>query len=164
MYEFIVEDGTGLDNATSYVSVLEADDYAQFVGDEDWDELDEQDKEFNLMITTTFVDNLLRWNGVLLNLDQALNFPRTNLYDNQGRRLSGVPTAIKNAVMQLALKNPDELSYQVVRLREQVFGSASEKYLGSIVDGDDTVDRIRSMLASLGYGVIGTSFVTMQRA
>jgi hypothetical protein len=163
MYDFIVEDGTGLDNSTSYVSIAEADDYAAFIGDMDWLVLSLVYKEYALMITTTFVDNLLSWNGVLLNQTQALNFPRKNLYDNQGRLIEGVPKAIKNAVLQLAMKDAEELSYQTIRLKEQVFGSASEKYHGSFVE-DDSILQIQILLSNLGYGYNPTSFITLQRA
>ena len=163
MYDFLVEDGTGLEDATSYVSVAEADDYALFIGDEDWEVLDEADKERNLMITSTFVDGLLIWNSTLLNETQGLNFPRKDFRDVQGRLITSVPQAIKNAVMQLALSDIDSLSYQTIRIKEQVFGSASEKYHGSIAE-DDSVVRIQTMLASLGYGKSMTNFITLQRA
>jgi hypothetical protein len=152
MFDFVVEDGTGLTNATSYVTVLEADDYAEFVKNEDWLAFDDEDKEYSLIIAAQFLDNLLTWQSSLLNVEQSLNFPRVEFKDKNGRTVSGVPNVIKTAQIQLAIaSNEEELSYNISRLKSQSWGNASETYAGDFIE-ENTVYNIRSLLSSLGYG------------
>lgn len=88
MPTFLVEDGTGLDAATSYVSVAYADDYLGA----SW-ATDTATKEAALMNGTEYAD--ARWGfrlkGQPLVATQALEFPRTALTNRYGNTISGVP-------------------------------------------------------------------------
>ncbi|RTL04575.1 hypothetical protein EKK58_10270 [Candidatus Dependentiae bacterium] len=100
----IVEDGTGLEDAESYLSVSEANDYHSRRGNSAWDDLDDPAKESALIKATEYLDNSYSWRGVLSSTTQALNWPRTNVFDSQGRDLSNsVPQRVKNATAELAL-------------------------------------------------------------
>jgi hypothetical protein len=152
MFDFVVEDGTGLDNATSYVTVAEADNYAEWSRNDEWLELSVEDKEYSLIVATQFLDNMLSWQSQLLNVEQSLNWPRAEFKDRNGRTVTGVPDVIKTAQIQLAIKsNEEELSYSVTRLKAQSWGNSSETYAGDYVE-ENTVYNIRSLLSSLGYG------------
>lgn len=92
----IVEDGTGLMDANSYVSVEYADDYFAMRGNPTWNALSEADKEFALVNATDYIDQ--RWScfkGELLNPYQALMFPRT-LWE-------GIPANLKRACCEYAV-------------------------------------------------------------
>lgn len=60
-YDFLVEDGTGVEDATSYATVVQADEYAAFFKYPDWDLLAEEDKEPLLMRASTLLDEQFTW-------------------------------------------------------------------------------------------------------
>lgn len=99
----IVEDGTGMMDSNSYVSVADADAYFKLRGIMTWDILPESDKESALVNGTDYIG--VRWpcfKGEPLNEFQALPFPRTEW--------EGVPEAVKRACMEYALAaSEDEL-------------------------------------------------------
>lgn len=74
----VVEDGTGLDNAESYGSVVEADAYFTKRGVVRWTDTTTQQKEIALINATETIDLLLGlvFIGVKLKENQALQFPR----------------------------------------------------------------------------------------
>lgn len=165
MFDFILEDGTGLENATSYSSIEFADDYAQFLGDENWGNLLNDEKEVLLIQATYFLDDLLVWQGSLLNEDQNLNWPRTSFRDKNGRLVEGLPQPITKAAAQLAIYSQEgDLSSSVAELKSQSWGNASETYLSSYVEDDSPVSSVKTLLARLGYGRSATAFITSVRA
>lgn len=92
---FLVEDGTGVEDATSYVSEAYADDYLGA----DW-AADSNTKQAALMGGTEYAD--ARWGGLLqgrpLTSVQGLELPRTALYDRYGTKIEGIPNDWKKAV------------------------------------------------------------------
>lgn len=75
----IVEDGTGLPNADSYLSVVAADAYHAAMGnDAVWQPLNATDKEAALRRATQYLDTRYRWRGEPLTTTQALAWPRTS--------------------------------------------------------------------------------------
>lgn len=99
----IVEDGTGLTDSNSYVSVVFADDYFSARGVSAWGELETSVKESALIRATDFIDNMFQWYGKKLAPEQALRFPRVNLKDYEGNDVIGVPIALKQSVCDAAL-------------------------------------------------------------
>lgn len=93
---FVVEDGTGLDNATSYIDVPFADDYLR---SGTWAP-DLATKEDALMQATEYAD--VRWgkniNGEILERDQSLEFPRYYIYDHNDVLIEGVPDDWQKAI------------------------------------------------------------------
>jgi hypothetical protein len=86
---FQVEDGTGLTDATSYVSVNDADAY--FAVDPnvtDWDVLDNEDKEQLLNWATRTLDQKVIWAGTPSTMVQALRWPRTGVRDRDDRLIA----------------------------------------------------------------------------
>jgi len=103
----VVENGTGLSNANSYVSIAEADAY--FVDtDPTWGLLTDPSKTTHLIKATRFIDGRYRtrFAGVRLRgRTQVLEWPRSGVQDIQGYPLQGVPIEIKNATCESALRD-----------------------------------------------------------
>ena len=103
----IVEDGTGLANAQSYVSVADADAYFAAKNELGWAG-DVAFKEFNLINATTALDALYgpRYISILRDeVTQSLLWPREQIWDRHSRRINGdqIPTVLKNPQMEMAL-------------------------------------------------------------
>lgn len=99
----VVENGTGLSNADSYVSVGDADIYFAARNNSDWDALDTAEKEAALLYATAYIDSKYTWPGYVYNTNQSLDWPRNSAYDDEERVLSGVPLILRNSVCELAV-------------------------------------------------------------
>ena len=99
----IVEDGTGLPNADSYVSIEFADSYFSARGVTDWTALTQAKKEVALICATDYIDNVFQWYGKKQFEGQSLRFPRVNIKDYEGEDIVGVPNCLKQAVCDTAL-------------------------------------------------------------
>jgi len=105
-FSFVVEDGSGLAGATSYVSVADADDY--FVIDKnfaaDWAALATQDKEYSLAWASRLLDQKTDWKGTRLLETSGLRWPRSYIYDRDNILIADdvVPEAVKQATCELA--------------------------------------------------------------
>jgi hypothetical protein len=167
---FVVEDDTGLDTATSYVTVEYSEDYlgASWAGDE-------AAKQAALMVATEYVDviNGPRIKGYPLETDQALEFPRTALYNRYGQIIEGVPDDLKKAVCRYAqLAADDDLCSTstssaadagVVKRKRVKAGSiesdieyfaGAESALQSACAADVLADRLVKQYLTPGLGVI----------
>lgn len=102
----IVEDGSVVANAESYVSVATADLYWSARNNSTWSAASEAQKEAALREATQFLDGSYRWSGTLVNSAQALAWPRVLTLDKAGRTVSSssVPNAVKSALCELALE------------------------------------------------------------
>jgi hypothetical protein len=97
----VVEDGTGLSNADSFVSVAYADTYFTTRGVSAWASL--TNKEALLIKATDYIEAVYSeaWKGVTLNYTQSLSFPR--IIDDA----TVYPDRLLKAVCELALKAND---------------------------------------------------------
>lgn len=103
MASFIVEDGTGLTNSTSYISVLDADDYLSLrSGYSLWEAVDEQ--ENYLMWATRLLDQRAAFRGSKAVSGSALRWPRVGVCDRDGIAVDyqTIPEPIKAAVAEIA--------------------------------------------------------------
>ena len=95
MATFLLEDGTGIEGATSYVSAAYSETYLGSA----W-AADDTAKQAALMTATEYAD--ARWGGKLkskpLDVDQGLEFPRYTLYDRYGQLIEGVPVNWQKAI------------------------------------------------------------------
>jgi hypothetical protein len=94
----------GSSTANSYISVAEADVFfANTVGNSAWPSSG-SNKEAALIEASRILDSQFKWNGFIANNDQALRWPRTDVYDADGRLLSAVsiPKLVKDATCNLA--------------------------------------------------------------
>ena len=99
----IVEDGTGLTDSNSYVSVVFADDYFSARGVSGWDALTNEQKEQSLIRATDYIDSVFQWYGKKATKEQALRFPRVDITDYEGNEIEGIPNCLKQAVCEASL-------------------------------------------------------------
>lgn len=99
----IVEDGTGVPGADSYVTLEFADGYFSSRGLSAWDGLDAEVKEQSLVRATDFIDNVFQWLGKRRSESQPLRFPRSGLRDYEGAEVTGIPVGLMQAVCDAAL-------------------------------------------------------------
>lgn len=100
MFTFILEDGTGIANSNSYVSLEDAENYFDTIGSQDWTDIcgDIEMSQRALVQASTFFDQRygLSFRGEPVNSEQGLIFPLTI-----GGVQTGVPTNLKKAVLAL---------------------------------------------------------------
>nr|BDD43781.1 hypothetical protein 1 [Spirochaetaceae bacterium] len=101
----VVEDGTGLINSNSYLSLTDADAYHADVGNTAWSEATEADREAALITATRWLESRYRtrWIGTRATRDQALSWPRWNAVDPDGYEVAGVPRDVAHATAEAAL-------------------------------------------------------------
>lgn len=132
MVTLVVEDGTGLSNANTYITVEEAKEYASQRGID----LGSDDAiSANLILSADYMETRGPYKGKVINVDQALEFPRTDL-EYRGQSISGVPGNVKKAQAQLLLdiKSSGALltsSRQYALKRRKLEGLEQEYAVGS---------------------------------
>lgn len=107
----IVEDGTGLSTAESYVSLAAFQSYCDARG-YNYDAYDDEVIEQRLRTASTYIDTIFRYKGSRSSASQALEFPRIDLYDWSSLLVTGVPNRVKHACAELAFKGLTESLYQ----------------------------------------------------
>ncbi len=127
---FIVEDGTGKSNATSYASVEGADAYFNARLNQIWMDLELERKQAALIDATDYID--VRWGQVLkgkpLTETQTLLFPRDCPEGMPANLLKATYEYAVRASQSPLFKDPlvDESGYQVTGKSEKV-GPIEEK-------------------------------------
>lgn len=126
---FTVEDGTGLNTANSYATVTEFNSYWDLRGFVHSSYTDAQ-KQVALVKATDYIElrYRVRFIGTREFETQALSFPRLSLYDEDGRKVLGVPKQLKNATIEYAKRaltaelvtDPEESGKVVQRKKEKV--------------------------------------------
>jgi len=106
---FVVEDGTGLSTANSYLSVADADTYhANVTQSGDWTAATTAAKENGLIVATQYLENKYRgrWRGRKKLWSQALAWPRYGALDDDGYAMDSeaVPQELQAACAELALR------------------------------------------------------------
>lgn len=125
---FIVEDGNGLEDATSYLSVVDFKAYHDDRGNSYSSFTDPQIQQA-LVRSTDYIER--RWGARFLGRrefeDQALSFPRVRLFDEEGRVVEGIPKRLEQATAEYALRAlsitllPDpEIDATGVKVKESV--------------------------------------------
>mgnify|MGYP003292047817 CR=1 FL=1 len=105
---FIVEDGTCVSDANSYITLEDANQYQTNKNRSEWLALSDDEKMASLIKGTQYVDKLYRWKGVRKFETQVLSFPRVGknrrdwLYDLDGFPIKNIPRQIKDAVCEAA--------------------------------------------------------------
>lgn len=101
---FVVEDGSGIVEANSYVSVESANEYYTLRAYTDWASFPLTTKQAALVQASLYIDTQYDWRGITEFEDQGLNFPRTGITSPRGEAVTGVPNAIKRATLELGKK------------------------------------------------------------
>lgn len=111
-FTFMVEDGTGVASATSYVSVEEADDILamNIHASASWDALTLDTKQKLLSWASRYLDERTRWFGRRVDGNSALRWPRVGITDQDGITLSPtiIPRQLKIAAAEMARYLIDE--------------------------------------------------------
>lgn len=150
----IVEDGTGLNNSNSYVSIAFADDYFSARND-DWQGKQDAEKERALVLATDFVDNMFVWRGRKKTQEQALAFPRVEIMDIDRYEVNGIPVKLKQAVCDAAMETFDggtlfETAEAAGAVTSEHIGSISFSYDVSLKKQDVTLfDSVNKKLRGL---------------
>lgn len=131
----IVEDGTGLSNAESYISVADANAYHTARANDAWSELETLEKEQHLRRATDYMLAVYRerWKGYRTKDSQALDWPRESIYiDARIDALANnlIPSEVKRACAELALRSITEsLAPDIERATtEETVGPITVKY------------------------------------
>lgn len=138
----IVENGTGLTNANSFVSIEYADDYFSARNVTQWASLTDHEKEVLLIKATDYVNASYKFRGKKSTQAQALSFPRTNCIDNDGYKVEGVPNNLKDAVCEASiLLNGGEELFQ----KAESNGAVTSEHIGSISFTYDTSKKEKNV-------------------
>lgn len=105
-----VENGTGLTNADSYVSLADFKAYCDGRG-YSYAGITDTVLEQKLRLATDYVDTIFRYKGVRLLNGQAREFPRSTLIDDSGYEVTGLPARVVRATNELAFKGITEDLY-----------------------------------------------------
>ena len=113
----IVEDGTIVDDANSYLSVADATTYHALFGNTTWTNLADL-QEVALIRATQAADILFgeSYKGKLINSTQSLLYPRTGFTDSNGRTREGstIHQELKDYVAEAALVFVDNPNVEVL--------------------------------------------------
>ena len=150
---FTVEDGTGVEGANAYVTLVEAQAYYDDRGIT-WSAATDADKQEQIVVATSYVDNKYSWPGTRNSRDQGLQWPRTDAYDADGLEIASdeVPTEVKYAVCEAVLVY-SELNATLDRggmIQSVTVGPISETYMNGASPGkvypkiDSWVRKIKS--------------------
>lgn len=131
--EFVLEDGTGKSDATSYGSVAG---FRQFWLNRGVDygahEVSDVTIQINLNKATEYIDRLYPWRGIKFSTDQALAFPRTHCYDDEGTDFSNsVPSPVQKATFYAAgylTEGNELLAPMASNIRSKTMGPVSVDY------------------------------------
>lgn len=90
--------------ATSYVTVVEADDYYEIdrVFAASWAALTATDKQYRLAWASRILDQRVIWKGTKATALQGMDWPRIGTFDNEGVVIqqSEIPVQLKHAVLE----------------------------------------------------------------
>ena len=169
---FVVETGAGLANATSYLSVEEADGLIEidFLRSSKWDALTvEADKEKWLVYATRWLDRMIGWHGAKATTIQALEWPRKRMRDKNGNDIGEgvVPIEVKQAVVEVVLFHLtapvfDDLPFDPSRIRR----FRADTFEVEFQDGtmfQSYPDDLRLILLGLSYDRGGIGFKKIKR-
>lgn len=102
-----VEDGSVVAGADSYISLADAETYFTNHGPPSgWTGTDAV-KEGALRYAASWLDSTYAWAGVIVDSDQALDWPRSGVYDDEGRLLAAdeIPQRLRDAQCEAALEH-----------------------------------------------------------
>lgn len=102
LIEYIVEDGSCVPNANSYLTLEEANQYQANKNRSDWLALSDIEKQASLIKATQYVDELFTWKGRRKYESQNLAFPRVRIRDLDGFEVKGIPRRLKDAICEAA--------------------------------------------------------------
>lgn len=101
--KLIVEDGSFVESANSYVSLAYADEYAKNRNYDTWMEAPEYVRAASIIKGMDYVDNMFDWRGRRKHRDQSLAFPRVDIFDDEHFNYDNIiPEKLKKAICEAA--------------------------------------------------------------
>jgi hypothetical protein len=115
MATFVVEDGSVVASANSYITVADADTYFGNYGDPaTWSDASDDEKQEALRLASQYIDSEYgdSWQGARSDPDQVLDWPRYLVYTREGWLVgsSTIPRRLKDAICELALRVLDGIT------------------------------------------------------
>lgn len=168
MATIVVEDGTGLATANSYVSLVDSETYFDDRGDTVWAAALDADKEAALIRATQAIDEQgnTRWKGTKSSATQALAWPRTDAVDSDGYPMLLVPVCVVRAACEAAyieLGSPGALNPSLSRggmvAEERVEGAVTIKYF----DGAPSATVYTTVSRALAPALKDSSYMIVTR-
>lgn len=157
----IVEDGTGLTTAETYVSVTDADAYHTAMGNTGWTGTDAA-KEVALRRAAQYIDTRYTYRGTRVNLNQSLEWPRA-FYEMDGRTESWPVPNLKAACCEAALRAlSDTLTADVStdQVIEETVGPITVRYAAK--SGQTRYPVVDDLLRK--YVLAGAGMLRLERA
>lgn len=112
----IIENGSCVESANSYVSLEYADAYAVNRNYTTWINQTEYVKKSAIIKAMDYVDNIFDWRGSKMYKDQSLAFPRKDIIDDDGFNRSGeIPEKLKKAICEAAFYVYKQFSLYVTK-------------------------------------------------
>jgi hypothetical protein len=161
----IVEDGTIVPNANSYVSINECNEYFEtfLCVVYCWEHADIIEREKALITATRKIDVSYLWNGYTQDENQSLGWPRTQGVDKYDILIAEnyIPTLLKNAVCELALDylkaNDEKLNLDdspEIGMRRVKIGEIDVEF-----DRSDRIIKLRKLIRDMlqGLGLYGAN-------
>jgi len=142
MITLVIEDGSGVTDANSYIDITYADTIATLNDEDNWLDCNVDDKNKAIVKATQLVDTLYgpRYKGSILNSSQSLLYPRGSFMSTTGRLINAgtIPKELKNAIAYAAFGffNGDltmiEDNFEDANIKKESFGVGSGAYTESI--------------------------------
>ncbi|MHC4644044.1 MAG: DnaT-like ssDNA-binding protein [Planctomycetota bacterium] len=100
----VLEDGTNVDGSNTYITLASAGTYMENRTDANWTSASTTEKEHALIQAGMYL-NTLNWKGQKISRDQSMQFPRQNLYDEDGYlyATNAIPSKVAEAQVEAAL-------------------------------------------------------------
>lgn len=166
----IVEDGSIVANANSYITVSGVDEYCYKMGYGEWDTTTSGVKEQTLLKAMRYIDGL-RWKGIKYTQDQYTSWPRSDVYDIDDRLVpyTSIPVKVVEAVCEacmLSLPTSDfnlepTISKDDYKTSEAVASVISNTYIVT----NDTIRSKSTIIESKLRGLIKNKIIiTIERA
>lgn len=149
--ELIIEDGSGVSNANSYVDLDYAIEYCTMKGYTDWLSLSENEQKINLIRGTEFVDNYYTWKGYAKTPTQSMAFPRVDIYDINRFRVEGIPEKLKKACIEAAWLNTSSSSETLFSTKDENGQVKRQKVDSLEVEYFSTSNNVSSVNSQVDY-------------
>jgi hypothetical protein len=147
----VTEDGTGLANAESYVSVADATTYHAARGNTAWASAILANQEIALRLATDYLETRYVYRGTRKTIQQALLWPRLGVYIDYINQTWPV-NKLAQATCELALRalsSPLVNDQSSPNVKREKVGSLEVEYFSNSLDGQVIFTRVDDLLAPL---------------
>lgn len=152
----VVEDGTGLSNAESYISVANAIIYitAYKGANTAWDSSTEAAKEVAARVATQYLDGRYSWRGTKSTSDQALGLPVSGGVDDDGYAIDGIRTGVANACAEAMFLSVTGTDLSVIETSKSDIKQKTTGALTTIFKDNSRVQPAFPVISRLLTGLI----------